>query len=74
MPKYLDTDHTLVIRHARKAHRCYRGRTGTCKTIFIAPGDRYVEYFGESPAFSSGHRYCWTCGKEVFGEWIKEDV
>ena len=28
----------------------------------IVPGDRYVEYLGETPAYQSGVRYCRPCG------------
>jgi hypothetical protein len=58
----------LVIRKARKPHRCdhwepageaVRGvlPRAYCKTP-IRPGDRYLEYLGESPAFHSGAAYC----------------
>jgi hypothetical protein len=32
----------------------------------IEPGDRYVEYFGETPAYQSGLRYCLPCGVDTW--------
>jgi len=60
----------LVIRTARKAHRCHHWEPAGpadpvthalprryCATP-INPGDRHLEYLGESAAFESGFRYC----------------
>lgn len=35
---------------------------------FINPGDRYVEYLGDSWAWESGSRYCAPCGTAVWSK------
>lgn len=40
-------------------------REGCIETI--EPGDRYVEYLGESAAWESGSRYCLPCGEAAWG-------
>jgi hypothetical protein len=37
----------------------------------IAPGDRYIEYGGESAGYRSGSRYCLACGIDMWaaGQW-----
>jgi hypothetical protein len=68
----------LVIRKARKPHRCDHwerdegepDRMGVlprryCDTP-IRPGDTYLEYLGESPAFQSGYAYC---AEHALAEW-----
>ncbi len=47
-----------IVRIARKAHRCR-----SCKRP-ITSGDSYVEYVGETPAFSSGESYCLECANK----------
>lgn len=44
----------------------YAGRADDCAGR-IEPGDRYVEYLGESAPWQSGDRYCWPCGVKVWG-------
>ncbi len=60
----------LVIRTARKPHRCdHWDAAGPADPVThllprrycdtpINPGDRYLEYLGESAAFQSGYPYC----------------
>jgi hypothetical protein len=69
----------LILRTARKPHTCNHftlvvdgtldrmGRTPRvyCETP-IRPGDRYLEYLGESPAFHSGSAYC---AEHALAEW-----
>lgn len=70
-----ELDGSAVYRTARKPWRCQCN--GSCSTSTgprrspcgnprcvdtIAPGDRYVEYLGETPAHRSGIRYCLPCG------------
>jgi hypothetical protein len=70
----------LVLRTARKPHRCEHftlitdapvDRTGRtprsyCETP-IRPGDRYLEYLGESHAYQSGSAYCAEHALEEWG-------
>lgn len=51
----MSEDGTVVIRTARKPHTCVQ-----CG-VEIEPGETYVEYLGETPAFQSGSRYCAFC-------------
>jgi hypothetical protein len=70
-PHFLDRDELLILRTARKRHVCCQGGgdrshapadcTGT-----IRPGERYVEYVGEAPAYSSGHAYCLPCHRHFW--------
>ena len=72
------TESGLVLRTARKSHRCDHWEASGpadplthmlprayCKTP-IEPGDRHLEYLGESAAFQSGHRYC---REHAMAEW-----
>lgn len=58
-----------VERTARKHWECEgNGRGGYSPECLktsgdINPGDRYVEYLGETPAYQSGSRHCLHCAK-----------
>lgn len=60
-------DGSVIIRKARKYHRCQGGHNGECNVAChepIKPGSPYVEYVGESAPFHSGHRYHPACAAE----------
>lgn len=60
-------DDMVIIRIARKEHHCSGGHNGRERTICLAPiypCAVYVEYLGESPAYSSGQRYHVDCALE----------
>jgi hypothetical protein len=66
-------DDGLISRTARKFHDCDGERDNgswvhhrECVRV-IAPGDRYVEYLGESPAYASGIRYTFPCAVMAWG-------
>ncbi len=44
----------------------YRGHVEACGYV-IEPGDRYVEYIGEAPAYQSGIRYSVPCALAAWG-------
>jgi len=46
-----------LLRTARKPWTCVAGGCA------IAPGECYLEDLGETPAYSSGSRYCLTCAQ-----------
>jgi hypothetical protein len=61
-----------LVRRARKRYDCV-GSGGAdpkhaegCPRV-IEPGDEYVEYFGEAPAYQSGSRHTLACGMEFLG-------
>lgn len=76
-------DDQVVIRTARKAHRCacrrfhvmadpprwYVEKPHLCHGP-ISPGQTYVEYFGEAGAYESGTRYCLTCAVAQLGDMV----
>lgn len=57
----------LVVRVAQRQWACICAVPGTpnyrpdCPGDYIEPGDMYVEYLGESGAYSSGSRYHVAC-------------
>lgn len=58
---------SVIIRRARKLHYCSGGHSGTMRTPCATPiraGERYVEYVGESPLYSSGQRYHALCASQ----------
>jgi len=75
--KFLDADHLLVERTARKTYQCACARRPTAYpdrpgcTGAIAPGERYMEYLGEAPVYGSGERFCWPCGQRVWARWLR---
>lgn len=63
--------HEALYRTARKEWRCEcPGGSAKCPHAdcrgTIAPGDRYVEYLGESAGYQSGYRYCLPCGVDIW--------
>lgn len=62
-------DGNIIIRRARKEHRCHGGydKSAQQRTVCATPilrGSTYVEYTGESAAFSSGRHYHMRCAAE----------
>ena len=54
----------VIPRRARTLHACHGGHDGEKRTPCstpINPGTVYVEYLGESGAYSSGARYHCSC-------------
>jgi len=78
-----DDGGALVIRTARKEHRCFGTATvredGTTArrhhapgcTEVIRPGERYLECYYTTPGFQSGHRYTEPCALEGFARRAK---
>jgi len=76
-------DPQVVIRTARQewSCACYLRRHNhgpatayggaLCQNV-IRKGDRYPEYFGETPAYQSGHRFCSECRADQLGEMISD--
>ena len=57
-------DGSVIVRIARKEHRCDGGHNGQTRTKCdkpIAPHSVYIEYTGESSPFTSGYRYHVYC-------------
>lgn len=68
----------LTLRTARKEWTCAgdgsaRHRHAPDCGGQIAPGDRYVECFWESPAYSSGSRHTLACAV-AFYDWKPSDA
>ena len=57
-----EPDSEFVVRRAAKSWQC----ASLCG-VTINPGDRYLEYLGEAPAYQSGSRYCAICAVDVWG-------
>jgi hypothetical protein len=60
-------DGNVIIRLARKTHRCAGGHDGQKRTRCTDPinrNDLYVEYTGESPLYESGYRYHPRCAEQ----------
>lgn len=50
----------VIVRRARKEHRCAGGHDGQKRTRCADPiqkGEVYIEYVGESPLYESGYHY-----------------
>lgn len=65
-PHFLDPDENLILRTARKVYRCEGSgsippKLAASCTGRIEKGQRYVEYLGEVPDYSSGSRHCIAC-------------
>jgi hypothetical protein len=72
-PRWLDADETLALRTARKHRVCCQGggdgsHASPACTITIRPGEAYVEYMGETPAYHTGHAYCLPCHLKHWGD------
>ena len=76
--RWIDNDKTLIVRTARKRYQCCvasrpvgavrqwdGGPLPPRHTGWISPGERHVEYVGESHAFESGKRYCLPCCEAI---------
>jgi hypothetical protein len=73
----LPTDVGLVVRVARRQWVCICARRPDrrpnpnyredCAADYIEPGELYVEYLGESGAYSSGSRYHAACALAAWG-------
>ena len=56
-----------IIRKARKAYICSGDGASKAYRHYaprhsdINPGDRHVEYVGETSIYESGTRHCWAC-------------
>lgn len=51
----------FIVRKARKPWVCHH-----CGAE-IEKGESHLEYMGETPAYQSGHRYCWGCAESEWG-------
>jgi hypothetical protein len=73
----LPADVGLVVRIARRQWTCICARRPDalanpnyrpdCPGSYIEPGEMYVEYLGESGAYSSGSRYHVACALNAWG-------
>jgi hypothetical protein len=60
-------DGGVIVRRARKDWMCFGGHDGMKRTKcgkIIRKGDTYVEYVGETDAYSSGARYHVVCAQQ----------
>jgi hypothetical protein len=75
--RLLDDDGgALIIRRARKDHRCHGN--GAAHTAFaldcrgrIVLGECYLEVLWSAPAYASGQRVCSACALAFFGDWVE---
>ncbi len=69
----------LISRTARKAHKCQVARRAyvyaprVCAHPVIAPGERYVDYVGESNAYESGIAFCEACARVEWADYVVGD-
>ena len=80
MTTYLDRDKLLVLRTARKAHRCvvHRQPHRYAPSGIVCPlpgggiveGTQYVEYFGEAHPYKGGDPFCLTCARAEWSDYL----
>lgn len=69
-----DDGGSLVLRRARKEHRCAGSRGGGrhaegCPGV-IPAGTLYVECYWSTPAYQSGDRFTEPCALALGSEWV----